>query len=55
MNRIVTDYLADLKLITRNVWLFLLATLMIGLLQAFMFLLLNLYFKDIGFGEEQAG
>ncbi|MFH2056875.1 MAG: MFS transporter, partial [bacterium] len=51
MRRILADYLADLKLITRNVKLFLVGGLLVGVLSAFMMLLLNLYFKDIGYGE----
>jgi predicted MFS family arabinose efflux permease len=55
MNRLLADYLADLRLMTRNVKLFLLGGLLIGVLAAFMFLLLNLYLKDIGFGETFIG
>lgn len=55
MVKVVSDYIADIKLITRNVWLFLAGALLIGLLHSFMWLLLNLYFKEIGFGEGLIG
>jgi MFS family permease len=55
MVKILADYIDDVKRIRRNAWLFLTGALLIGLLQAFMFLLLNLYFKEIGFGEGLIG
>lgn len=55
MHRILADYLADLKLITRNARLFLIGGLLLGVLSAFMQLLLNLYFKDTGYGEAFIG
>jgi MFS family permease len=55
MRKIISDYIADIKLITRNVRLFIIGALLIGLLQAFMYLLLNLYLKDIGYGEGYIG
>ena len=55
MRKIIVDYLIDLKLITRNIHLFLLGGLMMGLLVASMQLLMNLYLKDMGYGESFIG
>lgn len=55
MRKIVADYIIDLKLITRNIHLFLLGGLLMGLLVASMQLLMNLYLKDMGFGESFIG
>lgn len=55
MHRIITDYVTDIRLITRNNILFLLGGLLMGLLMSFMHLLLNLYLKDIGYGETFIG
>lgn len=51
MKKIIADYIADIRLIQKNVRLFLLGGLLVGLLSAIMHLLLNLYLKDIGHGE----
>lgn len=51
MRKILADYLLDLKAIQRNVRLFLIGGLLMGVLNAFVSLLLNLYLKEIGFGE----
>ncbi len=55
MRKIVADYIIDLKLITRNIHLFLFGGLLMGLLVASMQLLMNLYLKDMGFGESFIG
>ncbi len=55
MKRIIADYIADIKLIQRNIYLFVGGCLLIGLLQAAMSLLMNLYLKDIGYGEAFIG
>ncbi len=55
MRKIIAEYLIDLKLITRNVHLFLLGGLLMGLLVASMQLLMNLYLKDMGYGESFIG
>ncbi|MGB5105452.1 MAG: MFS transporter [Candidatus Zixiibacteriota bacterium] len=55
MRKIIVDYLIDLKLITRNIHLFLLGGLFMGLLAASMQLLMNLYLKDMGYGESFIG
>lgn len=55
MRKLVSEYIADLKLITHNIHLFVLGGLMIGIVQASMSLLLNLYLKDAGFRETFIG
>ncbi len=51
MKKILADYLLDLKLIQKNVRLFLIGGLLIGVLSAFIQLLMNLYLKQIGYQE----
>lgn len=51
MKKILADYILDLKLIQKNVRLFLAGGLLMGVLSAFMQLLLNLYLKQTGYGE----
>ena len=55
MRKIIADYIIDIKLITRNIHLFLFGGLLMGLLVASMQLLMNLYLKDMGFGESFIG
>ncbi len=55
MRKILRDYLTDLKLIRRNIVLFLVGGLLMGLLISSMQLLLNLYLKEIGYGEAFIG
>lgn len=55
MKKLIADYIVDIKLISRNIRLFLLAGLLMGVLNAFMQLLMNLYFKEVGHGEAFIG
>ncbi len=55
MKKLLSEYVADLKLITRNIHLFVAGGLLIGIVQASMSLLLNLYLKDAGYGETFIG
>jgi predicted MFS family arabinose efflux permease len=51
MKKILADYILDLRLIQKNVRLFLVGGLLMGVLSAFIQLLLNLYLKQIGYQE----
>jgi MFS family permease len=51
MKKIVAEYILDLKAIQKNVRLFLVGGLLMGMLSAFLQLLLNLYLKQVGYGE----
>jgi MFS family permease len=55
MKRIIADYIVDLRLVSKNVQLYLLGGLLMGVLNAFMQLLMNLYFKEVGHGEAFIG
>ena len=55
MRKIVAEYTIDFRLITRNIHLFLAGGLLMGLLAASMQLLMNLYLKDLGYGESFIG
>jgi MFS family permease len=51
MKKILADYILDLRAIQKNIRLFLLGGLLMGMLSAFLQLLLNLYLKQSGYGE----
>jgi MFS family permease len=55
MRRILADYILDVKAIQRNIRLFLIGGLLMGIMNAFQQLLLNLYFKEVGHGEAFIG
>ncbi len=55
MKKILADYLLDVKAIQRNIRLFLIGGLLMGIMNAFQQLLLNLYFKEVGHGEAFIG
>jgi MFS family permease len=52
---VVTDYWSHLRLFSRNARLFLIGIFFVGLNYAGFMLLLNLYFKEIGFTEDLIG
>ena len=51
MKKLLADYIEEFKLIRRDVRLFLFGGLLMGIMAAFVQLLLNLYFKQAGLGE----
>lgn len=55
MRKILADYIGDFKLVTRNIHLFIIGGLLVSLLQASMSLLMNLYLKEMGYGETFIG
>ncbi len=52
---VITDYWGHLKLFSRNARLFLVGIFFVGLNWAIFMLLLNLYFKELGFTEDLIG
>jgi len=55
ITNVITDYWAHLSLFSRNARLFLVGIFFVGLNWAVFLLLLNLYFKELGFTEDLIG
>ncbi|MGB3093870.1 MAG: MFS transporter, partial [Candidatus Zixiibacteriota bacterium] len=52
---VITDYWGHLKLLSRNARLFLIGIFFAGINWAVFWVLLNLYFKELGFSEDLIG